>query len=110
MQISRRFLKDTNVFNLFGNFDFNAKQEFDLAVERAQEVKCSHIIIDLAQVPWIDSSGLGRLFLSFYQLQKKGIRFSIVRPSEQVRELLDMVEIQRLIPVYNSESEALAHS
>jgi stage II sporulation protein AA (anti-sigma F factor antagonist) len=108
MQIARQFFKDSNVFTLNGNFDFTARQEFQLAIEQAQDLRCSHIILDMSLVPGMDSSGLGRLFLLFYSLQKQGIRLSLLSPCPTIQELFNLVSLPKHLPIFENIEEALA--
>jgi len=89
MQIASRYLKDAKVFTLKGLFDDHAKSEFDLAITCAEEIRCYHIILNLAKVSKIDSAGLGRIILCMQKLRNQGIRLTLLNPAPHVRRLLE---------------------
>ncbi len=65
------------------------------------------ILLDLAGVTFIDSSGLGELISSQVSALNKGGEIKLVYLTETLRELLTMTKLLAVFDVYESESEAL---
>ena len=65
------------------------------------------ILLDLAGVTFIDSSGLGELISSQVSALNKGGEIKLVYLTETLRELLTMTKLLGVFDVYDSESEAL---
>jgi anti-sigma B factor antagonist len=65
-------------------------------------------ILDLSQVPYMDSAGMGSVINYFTHCQKKGVRLVIAGVSPRVSELFKMTGVDTLIPLANSLEEAEA--
>jgi anti-anti-sigma factor len=64
------------------------------------------IVLDLAAVPFMDSSGL-RVLLS--AVRDLGPRLAVVvRPASSVANLLELAQLRGRVPAYASEQEAIA--
>ncbi len=66
------------------------------------------ILLNLAGVTFIDSSGLGELIASRVTLHGKGGEIKLLQPTESLRELMNAAKLLDLFDVYETESEALA--
>ncbi len=66
------------------------------------------VFLDLGQVSFIDSSGIGVLAKIARQARAAEIGFGLLRPSEPVARILDAMHLEAQFPVYADESEALA--
>jgi anti-anti-sigma factor len=56
-------------------------------------------ILDLTEVPYMDSTGLGMLTSHYVRCQSKGIRLSITGVSPRVRELLRITRMENVLPI-----------
>ena len=68
------------------------------AVERAAASSASAVVIDMAAVESIDSSGLGVLVLLYKRATERGLRVALRAVPAHVRELLDLT---RLSPLFD---------
>lgn len=59
---------------------------------------CSHIIVDFAELRFIDSSGLSALVALHSQSTAAGVRFALRNPPPMVRRVLALTGIDHLIP------------
>ena len=108
MLVIERFFPSTLVLTLSGRFDQNNEMDLETALLRGQEKKVLHVVFNLEQVSSIDSAGIGRIYLTFFRLKQKGICLSLVNPKPSVREVLDLVEITKIMRVFESDKDALA--
>ncbi|MDT3779836.1 STAS domain-containing protein [Nitrospira sp. MA-1] len=99
--------RDTKVLELSGRFDCDSKLGLEVAILGAQEIGCQHIILNFSNITWIDSIGLGQMFLWYHRMKPDRIRLSIVSPQTPVRELLECANLPQVIPIYQSEEEAV---
>jgi anti-sigma B factor antagonist len=67
------------------------------------------IIVDIAEVSFISSSGLGLLFNTDSRLKTEGKKLVIASPSEEVRRLFVVTRIENHVLICNSVSDALSH-
>ncbi len=56
---------------------------------------------------FIDSAGLGLLAIGFEQAKLVQIALCLMNPVGAVRLILDLAQIPRIIPVYETEEQAL---
>jgi anti-anti-sigma factor len=108
LTVREHVLQDTKILELSGRFDHQAKLGIEVAILGAQEIGCQHIVLNFSNITWIDSVGLGQMFLWYHRMKPGRIRLSIVSPQAPVRELLEFANLPQVIPVYQSEEEAVA--
>lgn len=80
--------------------EFKAELEANLEDTKA-------MVIDLASVTFIDSSGLGVLLFALKRLNQKGGELKICNVTKPVRVLFELVRLHQIMEVYNSREEAL---
>jgi anti-anti-sigma factor len=108
MLVIERFYPSTLVLTLSGRFDQKNDMALETAMLRGQEQKVLQVVFNLEQISTIDTAGIGRLYVTFFQLKQKGICVSLVHPKPSVREILDLVEIPKILRVFESDNAALA--
>jgi anti-anti-sigma factor len=63
-------------------------------------------ILDLTDVPYMDSSGLGILVTQFVHCQNRGIRMIAAKVSPRVLELFRMTKVDAIIPMTTTVEDA----
>lgn len=63
--------------------------------------------IDISQVRFINSSGIGALITMLTKFRNKGGEVILVRPSDQVKKLLIITKLNSIFTVVDSEREAI---
>jgi anti-sigma B factor antagonist len=66
------------------------------------------VVVDLADVPFLDSTGLGVLVAAANRARAGGRTLVIARPRQIVRNALRLVQVDTVIDVYDSLDDALA--
>lgn len=69
--------------------------------------KTEHLIFDLSQVPYLDSSGVGVIFSLFKFMRLKGGSLTVVNPNEKIGRVFEVTKMKEIIPVYNNREDAL---
>jgi anti-anti-sigma factor len=102
---------NTKVLDLSGRFDAQSKLGLEVAILGAQEMGCHHIVLNFSDITWIDSAGLGQLFLWYHNMKIHQMHLSIVSPQSAVKNLLESAHLSDIVPIYQSEREAMeAHT
>ena len=83
-----------------GDLDIYAEDEFKSFIEREIENTDKDLVIDMKDLDYLDSTGLG-LFMKIYKLAKEKDRsVSIINPKENI---LKLFKITDLTDVFNME-------
>ena len=69
--------------------------------------KESRIVLNLADVTYIDSGGLGTLVSLFITARNAGGAVKLARLTQRVGDLLQITKLLTVFEVYNSEEEAV---
>jgi anti-sigma B factor antagonist len=85
-----------------------AVNQFENAFQRALAEGHIFLVVDLEELPYIDSSGIGAVVNALRQANKVGGTVKLVKPAPFVAKTFKMVGILPLFEVYESEADALA--
>jgi anti-sigma B factor antagonist len=94
------------VVHVRGEIDAHTVHAFHETVAEAGSL-ASHVIIDLADVTFVDSSGLGGLIVARKSAQRGGGSLSLVSPPPMVRRLLGSTQLHDIFAIYDSLDEAI---
>jgi anti-sigma B factor antagonist len=64
------------------------------------------LILDLAQVPYIDSAGIGALVGAYVNRQKDGRRLALVGVTKRVRDAMHVTHVEQFFPFYDCLADA----
>ncbi|HXG84163.1 MAG TPA: STAS domain-containing protein [Pyrinomonadaceae bacterium] len=67
-----------------------------------------NILLNLGQVGYVDSSGIGELVSSFTAVNKEGGKLKLLNLTQKIQDLLAITKLLTVFDVYESESEALS--
>jgi len=81
------------------------KGEFTILLH-AEEV--SKLVIDLSEVEYCDSSGLSAILLAYRILQSEEGHIRLASPTKNVRTLIEISQLDRILPIFDSVNEAVA--
>ncbi len=77
------------------------------AIRKLVEQGHTRILLNLRDVSYIDSSGIGELFGARVSLQRQGGELKLVNPNKTVREVLQLTRLDKFIDVKDDEREAI---
>jgi anti-sigma B factor antagonist len=66
------------------------------------------LIIDMQALKFVDSAGLGALLSCLRGMEKRQGQLKLVGLGEKVRALLELVRLNRIFSIHETEAEALA--
>ena len=107
MQIKERIVPQGIILDVVGDLTYAHRAVFRAAVEKAKQAGCRHLIVNLEQVRFVDSAGLGLLVLMSQNFKLHQAQISILKPQSYVREILSLANIPKMIPIYEREEDAL---
>ena len=78
------------------------------AVNEALEAGARNILLELAGVTTVDSSGIGEMVNAFTTVTNRGGQLKLVSLPSKVSDILQITQLITVFEVFESESEALA--
>ena len=79
-------------------------------VNDAMSQKALTCIIDISELRYINSSGIGVLITILTKFRNKGGEVYLMNPSESVKKLLVITKLNAIFQVVKSEQEVISHS
>ena len=95
------------VVRLVGRLDLLTAADVKQRLARAA-ADYRRLVVDLGQVTFIDSSGLGALVGGLKAARVAGGDLRIARPGDQARTVLELTTLDRVLRPYPTVDEALA--
>lgn len=68
----------------------------------------SKFIVNLGDVSYVDSSGLGELVSSYTTVRNKGGDVKLLKLTAKIKDLLQMTKLLTVFDVYDDEAKAIA--
>ncbi|MBH0206622.1 MAG: STAS domain-containing protein [Nitrospira sp.] len=108
MITKERLVPNGVILDITGDLTYANRELFKTAVERVRQKGCRHLILNMAEVRFVDSSGLGLLALVSQNFKLSQGQVSMLKPQSYVREIMILANIPKLIPVHDNEQDAVA--
>ncbi|NLT96518.1 MAG: anti-sigma factor antagonist [Clostridia bacterium] len=106
--VTVKIKNDALIVSISGDLDLVIAREFRDTVDKVLKDKpIKNLILDLSEVNFIDSSGLGAILGRYKLLQQRGGRMSIWGAKPSVFRILDLSGIMKIIPVLKTTEDIL---
>src|SRR5438105_204259 len=108
LNISERQAGDVTVLDLDGKITIGeGSVALRTAIRRLLEESKKRILLNLARVGYIDSSGIGELVSSYTAINKEGGQLKLLNLTHKIQDLFVITKLLTVFDVYESEAEAL---
>ena len=98
----------TLIIKIQGEIDHHCATELKQKIEKEfQKSDAKNIIFDFEQVTFMDSSGIGMIIGRYKNVLACGGKTAVVNANEKVSKIFQMAGMQKIIPQYQSITEAL---
>ena len=109
MELDVRRRAEVNVIRMRGDLKMGpAVDSLRRAVEEILENGDNSFVLNLAEVPMIDSSGIGILVRSLTSAKQRGGSVKLVNPSKFALQTLKLVGVVNLFEIFQDEDAAVA--
>ena len=108
MEIKESVQSGATVLACTGRLDMVSAPDVRAAVQRSVAAGRARIVVDLAGVTFIDSSGLGMLVSGLKTARQASGDLRIAAAGQQVRTVLDLTNLSRILRPYATVEEAMA--
>ncbi|MCB1142538.1 MAG: STAS domain-containing protein [Leptospiraceae bacterium] len=107
MEINKREVNSIPVVDIIGEVDlYNTKEIKDLIDHLIKEGKYN-IVLNLKDVPFMDSSGIGTLVTGMYRLKKYHGNLKVVNIVGSVAKVFKMTGMDAHLEIFETEEEAV---
>ena len=108
MQIEERMVGDVVLLDLKGKItlgegDELLKDKVNSLVNQGQK----KIILNLAEVPYIDSAGLGEVVRTYTTVSRQGGSLKLLNLTKRITDLLSITKLLTVFETFDSENEAV---
>jgi anti-sigma B factor antagonist len=76
--------------------------------EVVRQDRTKSLLLDVSEVPYMDSAGLGSIISAFVSCQSSHRAFGLFGISDRIQQLLDVTRVSGLMPCFASLEEAEA--
>ncbi|HVN76595.1 MAG TPA: STAS domain-containing protein [Thermoanaerobaculaceae bacterium] len=109
MKARIRDVGDVRVLDLEGKITIGTGDvELRKQIEDAVASGKLHLLLNLAGVSHIDSSGIGEMVGCFTTLARKGGKMKLLNLTQKINDILQVTQLITVFDVFDNEAEALA--
>ena len=108
MQIEERVVGDVTILDLKGKMtlgegDELLKDKINSLMHQGQK----KIILNLAEVPYIDSAGLGEIVRTYTTVSRQGGSLKLLNLTKRIQDLLAITKLLTVFETFESENDAV---
>ncbi len=103
---STTFAENKAIVHVNGKIIGNAVTQFRDEIEQQLQDGNNNLIIDLTDVPLLDSTALGVIIITLQVLQRSGGKLVLLNPQKAVSSVLEVTRLTSILEVYESEEAA----
>ncbi len=103
---TKTFAENKAIVHVNGKIIGNAVTQFRDEIEQQLQDGNNNLIIDLTDVPLLDSTALGVIIITFQALQRSGGKLVLLNPQIAVSSVLEVTRLTSILEVYKSEEAA----
>ncbi|MFD4431818.1 STAS domain-containing protein [Nocardia sp. NPDC058497] len=108
MEIKERSVNGVTILDLTGKLDIGVGDvQLREKIRNLMDTGKKQILLNLAAVSRIDSSGLGELVSSYTTLTNSGGKLKLVNLPDRVQDLLMITQLNTVFDTYDIEQEAI---
>jgi anti-sigma B factor antagonist len=108
LNINERQAGDVTVLDMSGKITIGeGSVSLRAAIRRLLEEGKKRILLNLAGISYVDSSGIGELVSSYTAINKEGGKLKLLNLTQKIQDLLTITKLLTVFDVYDSESDAL---
>ncbi|NOT59150.1 MAG: STAS domain-containing protein [Acidobacteria bacterium] len=107
LKITERSLDGITVFELDGDLALENNAQFRTQFTAALDAGTRKVIVNMAGVDYMDSSGLGELVSCYTALQKVSGRFTLLQLNERLQRVLVITKLYTVFETFESEAAAV---
>ncbi len=100
--------RNISILHVEGKILGNAADAFRKEMNEQLQTGRDKLVVNLMNVPLIDSSALGAIVVTLKSCQQSGGKLVLLNPQKAVREVLEVTQLSTVIEIYDTEDGACA--
>ena len=108
LKIDVKWAGQAAIVKLCGSAGMGEAEKLRQKLEEIVLKKPRVIVLDLGEIDFIGSAGLGAIVTGYLKSRHHGGQIRLVNPSQTVRELLETTRLTRLFEVFDSVESSLS--
>jgi anti-sigma B factor antagonist len=106
--LNERMIAGVTILDLEGRLTFTSGAELGRRVQALLVGGTTELVLNLEDVSYVDSAGLGAMVEAFTAARHKAVRLKLLNPTERTRHLLEITGLARIVETFDSEAAAIA--
>ena len=106
MEISVQNKSGAVILSPSGDVDLSSSRELQQSVKQAMEGRPSRVVVDLTDVPYMDSSGVATLVEAMQIARKQSTRLVLCCMQSKVRSIFEIARLDRVFTIVDDAEQA----
>ncbi len=108
MKIEKRKSGNVTILDLKGKILFgDGIEELRQSINQAIKASEKQLVLNFAEVPYLDSTGLGEVVRSYTTLKKEGGAVKIANLTNKVKDLMMVTKLITVFETFENENDAV---
>lgn len=108
MKIVERQVGDVTILDLQGKILIGEGDDaLRDAVNKAVDGGKTKLLLNLAEVPYVDSAGLGEIVRCYTTVSRKGGRLKLINLTRKIQDLLSITKLLTVFETFDTEEEGV---
>lgn len=107
IEIVTRVVEDATILSPRGEIDLSRAPSLRVQISVVQAKKPKRLIIDLAEVPYMDSSGVATLVEAMQMARKNGGKLILAALQERVRSIFEIARLDMVFTIVGTADDAM---
>ncbi|MFN3413919.1 MAG: STAS domain-containing protein [Thermoanaerobaculum sp.] len=109
MDLKKYSEQGVTVLELAGNVKLGeSAKQLAAEIERVFQETSGGLLLDVARIDYVDSTGIGELVGYLQKFTQAGRRMALLRPHQRLEALLKLTQLDRIFPIFWERERALA--
>ena len=108
LRVTQRTVRGVTIFTLAGRLVYDeGTRTLREVITNAFAAGAHKCLLDLEQITYLDSGGVGLLVAMFRHVTRRDGQFKLLRPSAAARRVLGISHLTRVFDIFDDEEDAL---
>ncbi len=111
MQTGREVEQGVTILKVAGQVTLGeSAKKFAAELQEVLDKTQGGVVIDLADIDYVDSTGIGELVGYLQKFTRSGRRLVLLQPHQRIEALLKLTRLDAVFPIFRERLAAIAHA